>query len=196
MSRCQWGESPKQLISVLFRPEPLLFIEVSPNYPHKAECNPFQTHCFSENLVAPVIRSWTSGSVARNSDYWTTEAGLRPTCAENNQLRAADEGQSSRLRLLRGTSESTRHELGTTQNIKPQTRIRSLVTEPKWMIWRIQAKLWEAKWFRWPAVRCRLECEAKTGTILDEVQCTGLGWLGMDQCQIIWWTLPDHGNGP
>jgi hypothetical protein len=35
---------------------------------------PFQTHYFSENLVAPGIEPGTSGCVARNSDHQTTEA--------------------------------------------------------------------------------------------------------------------------
>jgi hypothetical protein len=39
------------------------------NYPHEAEWAPFQTHYFSENLVAPGIEPGTSGSVARNSDH-------------------------------------------------------------------------------------------------------------------------------
>jgi hypothetical protein len=39
------------------------------NYPHEAEWNPFQTHYFSEKLVAPRIEPGTSGSVARNSDH-------------------------------------------------------------------------------------------------------------------------------
>jgi hypothetical protein len=34
---------------------------------------PFQTHCYSENLVAPGIEPGTSGLAARNSDYQTTE---------------------------------------------------------------------------------------------------------------------------
>jgi hypothetical protein len=37
-----------------------------------AEWTPFQTHYFSENLVAPGIEPGTSGSVARN--HYTTEA--------------------------------------------------------------------------------------------------------------------------
>jgi hypothetical protein len=41
---------------------------------HEAECTPFQTHCFSEKLVAPGIDPGTSGSVARNSGHQTTEA--------------------------------------------------------------------------------------------------------------------------
>jgi hypothetical protein len=44
------------------------------NYPYEAEWTPFQTHYFSENLVAPGIKPGTSGSVARNSDHWTTKA--------------------------------------------------------------------------------------------------------------------------
>jgi hypothetical protein len=35
----------------------------------KAEWTPFQTHCYSENLVAPGIEPGTSGLAARNSDY-------------------------------------------------------------------------------------------------------------------------------
>jgi hypothetical protein len=34
-----------------------------------AEWTPFQTHYFSENLIAPEIEPRTSGSVARNSDH-------------------------------------------------------------------------------------------------------------------------------
>jgi hypothetical protein len=37
------------------------------NYPYHAE-----THYDSENLVAPGIEPWTTGSVARNSDRYTT----------------------------------------------------------------------------------------------------------------------------
>jgi hypothetical protein len=36
---------------------------------HEAEWTPFQTHYFSENLVAPGIEPGTSGYVARNSDH-------------------------------------------------------------------------------------------------------------------------------
>jgi hypothetical protein len=39
-----------------------------------AEWNPFQIHYFSENLGAPGIEPGISGSVARNSDHYTTEA--------------------------------------------------------------------------------------------------------------------------
>jgi putative aminopeptidase FrvX len=35
---------------------------------------PFQTHYYSENLVAPGIEPGTSVSLARNSDHQTTEA--------------------------------------------------------------------------------------------------------------------------
>jgi hypothetical protein len=44
------------------------------NYLHEAEWTSFQTHYFSENLVAPGIEPGTSGSVARNSDHETREA--------------------------------------------------------------------------------------------------------------------------
>jgi hypothetical protein len=39
------------------------------NCTHEAEWNPFQTHYFSENLVAMGIEPGISGSVARNSDH-------------------------------------------------------------------------------------------------------------------------------
>jgi hypothetical protein len=42
--------------------------------PHEAEWIPFQTHCFSENPVAPGMKPGISGSVAKNSDHQTTEA--------------------------------------------------------------------------------------------------------------------------
>jgi hypothetical protein len=44
------------------------------SYSHEAEWTRFQTHYFSENLVAPGIEPGTYGSVARNSDHKTTEA--------------------------------------------------------------------------------------------------------------------------
>jgi hypothetical protein len=40
----------------------------------RAEWTPFQTHCYSEKLVADGIEPGTSGSAARKSDHWTTEA--------------------------------------------------------------------------------------------------------------------------
>jgi hypothetical protein len=64
--------------------------------PHEAEWTPFQTHYFSENLVALGVEPGTSGSVARNSDHWITETVKRrnsktnkiyttlTTCAYNN----------------------------------------------------------------------------------------------------------------
>jgi hypothetical protein len=39
-----------------------------------AEWTPFQTYCYSENLVAPEIEPGTSVLAVRNSDYLTTEA--------------------------------------------------------------------------------------------------------------------------
>jgi hypothetical protein len=44
------------------------------DYPHEVEWTPFQTHYSSENLVALVFNPETSGTVARNSDHYTTEA--------------------------------------------------------------------------------------------------------------------------
>jgi hypothetical protein len=38
-------------------------------YPHEAEWTPYQTHCYTENLVAPGIEPRTSGSAVRSSDH-------------------------------------------------------------------------------------------------------------------------------
>jgi hypothetical protein len=43
-------------------------------YPQEAEWTPFQTHCYSENLVAPGMEPGISGSAARKSYHYTTEA--------------------------------------------------------------------------------------------------------------------------
>jgi hypothetical protein len=43
------------------------------SYPHEAEWTPLLTHYISENVVASGIKPGTSGSVARNSDHYTTE---------------------------------------------------------------------------------------------------------------------------
>jgi hypothetical protein len=43
-------------------------------YAHEAEWTQFQTHCYSEILVAPGIELATSATVARNSHHQTTEA--------------------------------------------------------------------------------------------------------------------------
>ena len=52
--------------------EPLLFYSSSSSVrPHEAEWTPFQTHFYSENLVAPGIEPGTSVSVARNSEELT-----------------------------------------------------------------------------------------------------------------------------
>jgi hypothetical protein len=51
-------------------PESLLFNSSSSSVIlNEAEWTPFQTHYFSENLVAPEIKPGTSGSVGRNSDH-------------------------------------------------------------------------------------------------------------------------------
>jgi hypothetical protein len=40
----------------------------------RGEWTPFQTHCYSDNLVTKEIKPGTSGSVARNFDHKATEA--------------------------------------------------------------------------------------------------------------------------
>jgi hypothetical protein len=57
------------------RAEPLLFLTSSSSVIlTRVEWTPFQTHCYSENLVALGIEPWTSELAARNSDHYITEA--------------------------------------------------------------------------------------------------------------------------
>jgi hypothetical protein len=60
---------PKAVILGFLDPKPLLLNLSSSSVILEAEWTPFQTHYFSENLVAPGIESRISGSVARNSDH-------------------------------------------------------------------------------------------------------------------------------
>jgi hypothetical protein len=50
-----------------------LFFQMPPYYTDKTERTMFQTHYFSENLVAPEIELRTAGPVAKNPNNWTTE---------------------------------------------------------------------------------------------------------------------------
>jgi hypothetical protein len=51
------------------------FFQVAPRlHTYEAKWTPFQTHYFSENLVAPGIETRASGFAARNSGHQTTEA--------------------------------------------------------------------------------------------------------------------------
>jgi hypothetical protein len=45
-----------------------LFLRYLLIYPHEAEWSPFQTQCYSENLVAPGMEPGTSVRAARNYD--------------------------------------------------------------------------------------------------------------------------------
>jgi hypothetical protein len=51
-------------------------------YTGAAEWTPFQTNCYSENLVAPGIEPGASGIVASNSDHSTTDAVYLTTICE------------------------------------------------------------------------------------------------------------------
>lgn len=54
--------------------QPLISSNSLLSYSHEAERIPFQTHCFSENVIAPEIESGTSRSIVKYFDYNTTEA--------------------------------------------------------------------------------------------------------------------------
>jgi hypothetical protein len=59
----------RSLISV-FKTRAATFLSSSCSFTlTRAEWIPFQTHCSSENLVAPGIDPGISGLAARNSDY-------------------------------------------------------------------------------------------------------------------------------
>jgi hypothetical protein len=64
----------RSLISVFYTGAATVLSSSSSFTLTRAEWTPFQTHCYSENLIAPEIELGTSGLAARNSDYWTTEA--------------------------------------------------------------------------------------------------------------------------
>jgi hypothetical protein len=67
------ADPPRQLISVFYTGAATFLSSSSSFILTRAEWTPFQTHCYSENLVAQGIELETSGLAARNSDYWTTE---------------------------------------------------------------------------------------------------------------------------
>jgi hypothetical protein len=48
---------------------PIVSFKEHLSYPHEAEWNPFQTHCYTENLVELGIELGTSAALARNSDH-------------------------------------------------------------------------------------------------------------------------------
>jgi hypothetical protein len=74
VSRGQRGGSPA-VVNLSFLDRSCYFsFEWRLIYPHEAEWTPFETHCYSENLVAPEIEPATSGLAAKNSDHYTTEA--------------------------------------------------------------------------------------------------------------------------
>jgi hypothetical protein len=63
----------RSLISVFWTVAATLLSNSSSFILTRAEWNPFQTHCFSGNLLAPGIEPWTSGTAVRNPDHETTK---------------------------------------------------------------------------------------------------------------------------
>jgi hypothetical protein len=59
----------RSLISVFLPGAATFFSSSSSFILTRAVWTPFQTHCYSENLVAPGIEPGTSGLSARNSDH-------------------------------------------------------------------------------------------------------------------------------
>jgi hypothetical protein len=56
------------------------------NCTHETEWAPFQTHYFSESLVASKIEPGTSGSVASNPDHYTIEVKITVAEKANRSL--------------------------------------------------------------------------------------------------------------
>jgi hypothetical protein len=69
VSRGLRNESPRPVISVFYTGAATFLSSSFLNYPHEAEWTPFQTHYFSENLVAPGIEPETSGFIASFQIY-------------------------------------------------------------------------------------------------------------------------------
>jgi hypothetical protein len=69
VSRGQRGRTPTDVHISFLDPSRYFSFKKLLIYPHEVEWTPFQTHCYSENLVVPEIELGTSGSVARNSDH-------------------------------------------------------------------------------------------------------------------------------
>jgi hypothetical protein len=61
---------PVRLLISVFYTEAATFLSSSSSFNlTRAEWTPFQTHCYSENLVSSGIEPGTSGSAAKNSDH-------------------------------------------------------------------------------------------------------------------------------
>jgi hypothetical protein len=67
------ADPPRLLISVFWTGAATFLSSSSSIILTRAEWTSFQTHCYSENLVAPGIGPGTSGLAATNSDHYTTE---------------------------------------------------------------------------------------------------------------------------
>jgi hypothetical protein len=73
VSRGQGGGSPT-VVNLSFLYQSRYFLSSSSSrILTRAEWTTFQTHCYSENLVAQGIEPGTTGLAARDSDHWTTE---------------------------------------------------------------------------------------------------------------------------
>jgi hypothetical protein len=69
VSRGSAADHPRPLISVFWTGAATFLSTNSSFILSRAEWTPFQTHCYSENLVVPGIEPGISGLAARNSDH-------------------------------------------------------------------------------------------------------------------------------
>jgi hypothetical protein len=68
-SHCNTTGSHSPLISVFYTSAATSLFKQLLNYLHEAERTPFQTHYYSENVVAPGIELGASWSAIRKSDH-------------------------------------------------------------------------------------------------------------------------------
>jgi hypothetical protein len=68
------ADPPRPLISVFHIGAATFLASSSSFILTRADWTPFQIHCYSEYVVAPVIEPGTFELAARNSDHSTTEA--------------------------------------------------------------------------------------------------------------------------
>jgi hypothetical protein len=64
----------RSLISVFYTGAATFLLSSSSFILTRAEWTPFQTHCYSDNLVAPGIELGTSGLAPKKCDHYITEA--------------------------------------------------------------------------------------------------------------------------
>jgi hypothetical protein len=90
VSRGQSGDIPRMLTSVFYIGAPTFSFKLRPMYTQDTDWTPFQTNSYSENIVVSGIEPSTSGSIARNSGHYSTEAVKIKLTEHKYQMRWTD----------------------------------------------------------------------------------------------------------